>query len=71
MNNFGTQAGRYLGGIKAGAENVRANRAAKLGIFAPGVQRVAAMLMLHKRWHIDRNKPNLSCYLCRGTKTKV
>ena len=68
--NFGTPTGRRLGGLKAGRENVQANQARKQGIFTPGVQARAARLMLHTRWHVQRNRSNQACWLCR-TSTKV
>jgi len=62
---LGTLASRRKGGQIAGRANVENNQAARLGIFAPGVQARAGRLMQHQRWHVKRQKPNPACWLCR------
>jgi len=53
---------------KGGIGNVKENRRARRGIFAPGVQARAARLVCHNRWHRDRKVFNPACFLCRKSK---
>ena len=68
---LGNLDSRRRGGLKAGLANVQNNRAAGLGIFAAGVQRRAAQLMLHQRWHLKRCQMNPACWYCRNSSEKT
>lgn len=62
------RAGRKGGLVGTGGrQNVLDNRVAGRGIFALGVQRSAARLMLHERWHVKRHRVNLACWHCRAS----
>lgn len=60
-------AGR-IGGAKSGPVNGPASQEKGIGIFAPGMKRIAGLISTHNHWHIKRGLVSSTCSLCQQQK---